>query len=119
MSIKGAMSARYSVQRIELRLRIHFMSRAWKNGTTKGWRVIRLRILARDRCCQLCGQSEGPMHIDHIIPKRLNGSDEDWNLRQLCQNCNLTRERRFFENTFTPPTLHVEISPENVSISHD
>ena len=95
------------------------MSRAWKNGSTKGWRVIRARILARDRCCQLCGQSEGPMHIDHIIPKRLNGSDADWNLRQLCQNCNLQKGGRFFENALTPPTLHGEISPENVSVSHD
>ena len=95
------------------------MSRAWANGTSKGWRVIRLRILARDQACQLCGQTEGPMHIDHIIPKRLNGSDQDSNLRQLCQNCNLSKGGRFFEGALTPPTLHGTFVPQNVSISHD
>jgi 5-methylcytosine-specific restriction endonuclease McrA len=46
------------------------------------------------------------MHIDHIIPKRLNGGDDEWNLRQLCQNCNLSKGGRFFSDALTPPTLH-------------
>lgn len=95
------------------------MSRAWANGSTSRWRKIRLRILARDGCCQLCGQTEGRMHIDHIIPKRLNGTDDDWNLRQLCQNCNLSKGGRFFEPALTPPTLHGHFIPKNVSQSHD
>ena len=59
---------------------ISLMSRAWKNGSTKGWRVTRARILARDRCCQLCGQCEGPMHIDHIIPLSSAKNEEDAHL---------------------------------------
>ena len=96
------------------------MSKAWSNGSTKGWREIRKRILIRDSyTCQLCGQTEGQLHIDHIVPKRLNGSDMDMNLRVLCKSCNLRRGGAFFEHDSTPPTLHVRFTPMNVSISHD
>lgn len=95
------------------------MSRAWKNGSTRGWRVIRERVIARDQCCQACGQSEGKMHVDHIIPKRLGGSDLMENLQLLCEMCNLRKGGRFFEAPSTPPTLHGSYLPENVSTSHD
>ena len=98
------------------------MSKAWKNGSTAGWRKIRERILQRDgHMCQMCGQTEGKLHIDHIIPKRLIGAegDNDLNLRVLCQKCNLSKGGRFFNNETTPPTLHGRISPLNVSVSHD
>jgi 5-methylcytosine-specific restriction endonuclease McrA len=98
---------------------VALMSRAWKNGTPGGWRKLREMVLRRDGCCQACGQSEGPMHIDHVIPKRLGGGDELVNLRQLCQNCNLSKGGRFFENGLTPPTLHGVFIPQNESISHD
>jgi len=95
------------------------MSRNWKGGSTSRWRKLREAVLKRDGCCQMCGKTEGQMHIDHVIPKRLNGSDELWNLRQLCQKCNLVKGGRFFEADKTPPTLHERYIPENVSISHD
>ena len=98
---------------------VSLMSRAWAKGSTRKWRVIRERILARDGCCQICGTTEGQMHIDHIIPKRLNGSDDEWNLRQLCQMCNLSKGGRFFSDALTPPTLQAKDLPENVSVSHD
>lgn len=96
------------------------MSKAWKNGSTAKWRQIRQRILQRDQgTCQLCGQVDGSMHIDHIIPKRLGGNDMDENLRVLCQSCNLRRGGSFFERDATPPTLHGLFTPKNVSISHE
>jgi len=96
------------------------MSKAWKNGSTTSWRLLRERVLQRDGyCCQRCGQSEGKMHVDHIIPKRLNGSDYMENLQTLCQFCNLSKGGRFFGEERTPPTLHVQIYLENVSVSHD
>ncbi len=95
------------------------MSKGWKGGSTSRWRKIREMVLKRDGCCQLCGQTEGSMHIDHVIPKRLNGSDELWNLRQLCQTCNLSKGGRFFEEKKTPPTLHGLFIPQNLSQSHD
>ena len=109
------------MQKLELLSKewLSLMSRAWKNGSTKGWRRIRERIIARDQCCQQCGQTEGKMHVDHIIPKRLNGSDDEWNLRLLCQFCNLQKGGRFFEAALQPPTLHVPFIPQNDSVSHD
>jgi 5-methylcytosine-specific restriction endonuclease McrA len=96
------------------------MSKAWKDSDRKGWRRIRERILARDgHCCQSCGDTEGKMHIDHIVPKRLGGSDLEENLQVLCQFCNLRKGGRFFEQALTPPTLPERYIPENVSISHD
>ena len=95
------------------------MSRAWRNGSSAGWRKLREQVLKRDGCCQLCGQTEGQMHIDHIIPKRLNGGDQLWNLRQLCKACNLSKGGRFFEAALTPPTLHGVFIPQNESLSHD
>jgi 5-methylcytosine-specific restriction endonuclease McrA len=96
------------------------MSKAWKDSDRKGWRRIRERILARDgHCCQRCGETDGKMHIDHIVPKRLGGSDLEENLQVLCQFCNLSKGGRFFEQALTPPTLRERYIPENVSISHD
>lgn len=96
------------------------MSRAWRNSDRKGWRVIRERILQRDgHCCQQCGETDGQMHIDHIVPKRLGGSDLEENLQVLCKNCNLRKGGRFFEQALTPPTLHERYIPQNVSISHE
>lgn len=98
---------------------ILLMSKAWMNGSGKGWRKIRERILLRDGCCQQCGETEGQMHIDHIVPKRLGGTDHDENLQQLCQKCNLRKGGAFFEAALTPPTLHGRYIPQNVSKSHD
>ena len=96
------------------------MSKAWRSSDRKGWRRIRERILARDGyCCQACGESEGSLHIDHIVPKRLGGSDLEENLQVLCKSCNLRKGGSFFEHPLTPPTLHERYIPENVSISHD
>ena len=59
------------------------------------------------------------MHVDHIVPKRLNGTDLMENLQTLCEFCNLSKGGRFFGEPKTPPTLHVPFVPQNVSISHD
>ncbi|CAB4168180.1 HNHc domain containing protein [uncultured Caudovirales phage] len=96
------------------------MSRSWAKGSTRQWRTTRLRILKRDGyCCQRCGTNEGKLHIDHIVPKRLNGSDLDENLQTLCEFCNLSKGGRFFSIEPTPPTLHVSNIPLNVSLSHE
>lgn len=96
------------------------MASALNNGSTRKWRVTRLRILKRDGyCCQRCGQSEGKMHVDHITPRRLNGSDIDENLQTLCEFCNLSKGGRYFGEERTPPTLHDRNIPTNVSLSHE
>ena len=96
------------------------MVSAVDNGSSGKWRKLRERILRRDGyMCQQCGQTEGQLHIDHIIPRRLQGGDNEENLRTLCQKCNLSKGGRFFSTPLTPPTLHGRISPLNESVSHD
>lgn len=60
----------------------------------------RARILARNGyTCQACGLGAGDpdpldperrvrLHIDHVIPKKEGGTDDDSNLRVLCSVCN-------------------------------
>jgi len=96
------------------------MGSAVDNGSSAKWKRIRLQILRRDGyMCQQCGQTDGQLHIDHIIPRRLQGTDDESNLRTLCQKCNLSKGGRFFGTANTPPTLHDLNIPNNVSVSHD
>jgi 5-methylcytosine-specific restriction endonuclease McrA len=55
----------------------------------------RYRVLIRDRArCVLCGRTPATeltieLHIDHIIPWSMGGSNQEENLRVLCKDCNL------------------------------
>ena len=85
----------------------------------KGWVKRRALILRRDNhTCQQCGQTEGQLHVDHIIPRRLNGTEDVNNLVTLCRACNLKKGGFFILNE-APPTLQAKDLPENVSVSHD
>lgn len=87
------------------------------NGSTSHWRKLREIVIRRDGgACQACGQ-EGK-HVDHIVPRRLGGTDELSNLQLLCVQCNLSKGGRFFSTPKTPMTPHVLNTPENGSIAH-
>jgi 5-methylcytosine-specific restriction protein A len=69
-----------------------------RNGSTRAWRKKRKRILDRDghRCTELLGNGERcpittDLHVDHVTPKALGGSDSDDNLRTLCAMHNLRK----------------------------
>ncbi len=81
-------------------LRIHTVSRSfplpsvvrlWKYRKVPYKRIMltRKNILTRDRNhCQYCRTTRGPMTVDHIIPKRLDGKDNWENLVCSCARCN-------------------------------
>jgi 5-methylcytosine-specific restriction endonuclease McrA len=87
-------------------------------GSTRQWRSIRERILRRDGfICQYCGQEADT--VDHVIPRRLGGLDNDENLLSACYKCNLAKGGRFFVGKRTPPTSLSLSNPRNTSIPHD
>lgn len=88
-------------------------------GSTRQWRVIRQRILARDNyTCQYCG-ADNANTVDHVIPRRLGGGDDEGNLLTACSRCNYAKGGAFFERKRTPPTPHVLSNRQNTSISYD
>lgn len=49
---------------------------------------IRKSIILRDGCkCMECGKSNCVLEVHHIVPKRLNGKNNQDNLITLCSNC--------------------------------
>lgn len=73
---------------------------AHQRGYSARWRVLRLRILARDPVCTdpygvhaIRGEVVPSVDIDHIINKRDGGQDRADNLRGLCHSCHSRRTR--------------------------
>ena len=88
-----------------------------KSGSTTQWRKLREIVIKRDAgTCQSCGQPG--KHVDHILPRRLGGTDELSNLQLLCVQCNLSKGGRFFSSARTPMTPLGSFTPRNGSISH-
>ncbi|QTC90326.1 HNH endonuclease [Brevundimonas goettingensis] len=55
---------------------------------------LRYRIIARARGrCEACGAgaTETTLHVDHIIPRSLGGSNDPFNLQALCSTCNIEK----------------------------
>ena len=56
------------------------------------------RQLVRDRAnhrCEYCGRTQTsstyPLQIEHVIPKKHDGSDDEMNLALACLDCNLAK----------------------------
>ncbi|KIL36045.1 hypothetical protein SD71_10640 [Cohnella kolymensis] len=53
--------------------------------------AVRIRpiiLLRDDFTCQECGQTQGLLEIDHIVPIAQGGTNELNNLQVLCMPCN-------------------------------
>ena len=78
--------------------RLHFTN--WieairsRSGTTTIDKSVRRFIVDRDVSCVYCDQSEGPFHIDHILPRSRGGSDQIGNLALACAPCNISKRDR-------------------------
>ena len=66
--------------------------------------LTRKNIITRDgNRCQYCGTTKGPMTVDHVIPKRLGGTDSWENLVCSCSGCNNKKGDR------TPEQSHMNL----------
>ncbi len=55
-------------------------------GVTKR---LRFEILSRDGfACVYCGADSTQLHVDHVIPQALGGTDDPSNLATACADCN-------------------------------
>ncbi len=52
-------------------------------GSTRQWRKLRDRVIARDKGCVVCG-TPNDLQVHHIHPKAEGGTDELWNLEARC-----------------------------------
>lgn len=60
------------------------------------WRARRLRVLVRDAYrCHECRRvvSGREAHVDHAVPLEDGGTDDDDNLRTLCERCHGRKTR--------------------------
>jgi len=77
-----------------------------RNGSTRAWRELRLKILARDaNTCGYCGAEA--KHVDHIIPVAHGGTDSPDNLTAACARCNQLKSDKsvsVFSESGTPIT---------------
>lgn len=57
--------------------------------SAREWRDIRVAVFERDgHECSYCGSTEGPLHVDHIVPLIQGGTNDLSNLTVACRECN-------------------------------
>lgn len=72
-------------------IQIQVSKSKWGAGRGHDWRLLREKILLRDRyTCQHCGlvsMQKGVMECDHIVNVAQGGDDSLDNLQILCKDC--------------------------------
>jgi 5-methylcytosine-specific restriction endonuclease McrA len=60
---------------------------------TRSYQRLAQFVRRRDRNqCQICGSTDRPQHVDHIVPRHFGGPVFDpKNMRVLCRACNLIK----------------------------
>ncbi|NBW13625.1 MAG: HNH endonuclease [Caulobacteraceae bacterium] len=56
-------------------------------GYGYAWTQLSREIRERFPWCAICGTAGVPLHVDHITPRSLGGTDHPSNLRPLCIPC--------------------------------
>ncbi len=74
-------------------------------------RLTKREILRRDEyTCQYCGQHVSILTIDHVIPRRMGGTDTWENLVTACPACNHRKGGRMLDQA-QMHLLHLPIEP--------
>lgn len=70
------------------------------------WEAVRYRVLRKHgRKCMACGETSGPMHVDHIRPRSIYPelALDEANLQVLCKPCNFGKSNRYADDFRTRP----------------
>lgn len=60
--------------------------------SSANWRKKRAAVLREHPFCSICGKPA--TEVDHIIPLRKGGTDDNFNLRALCKKCHSSKSAR-------------------------
>lgn len=60
----------------------------YQQGTLMGYEVRQYLLEKWERKCAYCGAKDGPLEIEHIMPKSRGGSNRISNLTLACHDCN-------------------------------
>lgn len=62
-------------------------------GYGREWKAIRAAVLREEKVCRRCRKERSTV-VDHILPKRLGGTDARANLQGLCKGCHDEKTRQ-------------------------
>ena len=65
---------------------------SWGRGYRTDWRRLRAAVLSEQPYCVLCDMPATT--VDHILPRRVGGTDERINLQPLCAPCHSRKTAR-------------------------
>lgn len=66
----------------------------YRPGAKRPWvpNPVQREVWARDGyCCRYCGATDGPFHLDHVLPWSRGGKHTTGNLVVACQPCNSSK----------------------------
>ena len=67
------------------------------------WKKRRELVLTRDNfTCQYCGEKDGEMHIDHVVPISRGGTNDIENLAVACADCNSSKGQKMLITEWRP-----------------
>lgn len=70
-----------------------------RRGYDARWRRARLMFLARNPFCVHCGAPAN--EVDHVIPKRRGGLDDESNWQALCGTCHKRKTQKEIQEDAT------------------
>ncbi len=79
----------------------------YQQGTLLGYEVREYLLEKWQRACAYCGQTQGPLEVEHIVPKSRGGSNRISNLTLACHACKQTKGPRTAEE-FGYPTIQAQ-----------
>ena len=65
---------------------------AARRGYGYQWSKLRAAFLSKNPACEFCGAPA--TDVDHIVPKRWGGTNDESNLQALCHSCHSRKTAR-------------------------